>query len=554
MKSERKRIVIVGASAAGLRCACRLARLKPDWQITLVEARRKFSFAACGLPYALSGDIDDFDALRRTDDGALRDVDYFRNIKGFEVLCGQRAVSIDVTGHKLATSGSHGANILAWDELVLATGSRPQTLPGQPSHPRVRPFHSLDDLEALHAGLAGRKIQRVVVIGAGLVGCELAEAFSVMWGAEVTLIEAASDPLSGLLDAELAGIVKREIEKNDVQFFPGCAVESITAGDAGASVSIGDREFRGDAIVVAVGVVPATALARTAEVALGPKGAILVDDRLATSIDHIWAIGDCVLSRNSVTADNSFLPLGSLANRQGRTLANILAGREERFPAIAGAVAVKVFDCNVAAVGLTREQALQCGIRARSVWVHSHDSAHYWPAAKEIALQLTYEQESLRILGMQAAGEGEVAKRVDLACLFIAKGASIEDLAQLEHAYAPPYAPAIDPLATTAFVAANQEEGVESISPLADLSAACVIDVRHSFEIEARPLNAHSLKIIPLEEIRQRFTEIDGADNVVVCERGTRAAEAVRWLRGKGMFLRFLGGGLRFRELAGGGF
>jgi NADPH-dependent 2,4-dienoyl-CoA reductase/sulfur reductase-like enzyme/rhodanese-related sulfurtransferase len=550
MKSERRRVVVIGASAAGLRCACRLARLQPDGDITVVEARNEFSVAACGLPYVLSGDIDDPKALLQTDDGTLRDEAYFANVKGIKVMGGWRATAIDPEARTARIQRGDERKELVWDELVLATGARARRLPGQPDHPLVRAFHTLEDLAPLHDGLAHGSIRRVVVVGAGLVGCELAEAFTAMWGAEVVLVEAAPRPLPTILDGEVAGIVRQELTRNEVRILTGSPVERIETSDKQVEVIAGGESLVADVAIVSIGVDPATELAREAGVSLGPTGAIVVDHRLSTSIPHVWAAGDCIQLSSALGDDPVTLPLGSLANRQGRTLANILAGREDLFPSVCGAATAKVFDCNVASVGLTRDRALAAGHQARCAWVHAHASAHYWPESKEIALQMVYDSDTRRVLGIQAAGDGEVAKRVDVATQLIAGQATIESFAHLEHAYAPPYAPAIDPLAVLAFAASNQEDGVEACSPLESLEGRNVLDVRQPGESESRPVPGGQVKAIPLEEVRSRFGEIEPDGILVVCERGTRSAEVVRWLTSKGHPCKYLGGGLRWRELA----
>jgi len=262
----------------------------------------------------------------------------------------------------------------------------------------------------------------------------------------------------------------------------------------------------------------------------------------------VWAVGDCVEVRHAVTGDGVFLPLGSLANRQGRCVANQLAGRADRFPLVAGAVAVKVLDCNVAATGITRDHAERLGLAARSAWVVGHDSAHYWPEAKEIVLHLVYESGSGRLLGVQAAGDGEVAKRIDVATQLIARGGTLDDLAHVEHAYAPPYAPALDPLAVLAFVAQNQEDGIVGRPPSTGLAGMRVLDVRHPGESEARPVGGGNVVLAPLESLREAGRAGGEGQLLVVCERGTRSAEAVRWLRGRGIDASYLGGGLRLRS------
>ncbi len=551
MANGSRRVVIVGASAAGLRCASRLARLRPEWTVTVVEQREVFSYAACGLPYVLSGDVDDADALRRTSDGALRDAAFFAAVKRVTVLAGRRAVAADAAARTLTLAGPGGEpERLVWDELVLATGASPRRLPAQPRHPRVRSFHVLDDLEPLRAGLRRGEIARVVIVGAGLVGCELAEAFRALWGAEVTLLEAAAGPLPSVADPEIGAVIAATLRRGGVDLRTGVAVEAIAAFDDRVEVAIGGERRTADLVIVAVGVSPEVALARSAGAAIGPTGAIAVDDRLATSVPHVWAAGDCIEVRRLPDGGPVHLPLGSLANRQGRVLADVLAGRDERFPGVAGAVAAKVFDLNLAATGLTRARAAAAGIPARSVWVTAHDRAHYWPEAAEIAINLVYEPRTRRVLGVQAVGAGEVAKRVDVATGFIARGATVAELAGLEHAYAPPFAPAIDPLATAAFAAENQEDGIEARPPDEPFAGARLLDVRHAGERARHPLPA-TATVIALEELRAALPLPGRAPWLAVCERGARSAEAARLVRASGGTASYLGGGMRLRAMLG---
>lgn len=209
---------------------------------------------------------------------------------------------------------------------------------------------------------------------------------------------------------------------------------------------------------------------------------------------------------------------------------------------------MKVFDCNVAAVGITRAEAERRGLAARSAWVVGHDSAHYWPEAKEIVLHLVYESGPGRLLGMQAVGSGEVAKRIDVVTQLLVRGGTLDDLARVEHAYAPPYAPALDPLTVLAFVAQNQEDGIVGRPPSTGLAGMRVLDVRHPEESEARPVGADVVVLAPLENLRDVGQTGGKGPLVVVCERGTRSAEAVRWLRHRGIEASYLGGGLRLRS------
>lgn len=547
----QKKIVIVGGSAAGLRCACRLARLKPRWKITVVESRDTFSYAACGLPYALSGDIGEADALRKTDSGLTRDAGYFSGHKGIEVLAGHRAVAVDTKERNLTVAGEGGRRSIPWDELVLATGATPRMIPDQPEHPRVRPFHVWEDMAGMHEMLARGEIESVALIGGGLVGCELAEAFASMWGAKVTLLESEPSLLPAVLDPAVSACVQKHLADNGVEVLTESPVERLVANDDHVTVATAGGKLLASIAVVAVGVDPAVELARLAGAEIGQCGGIVVDEWFSTSVANLWAIGDCAELRHAVTGQPCLMPLGSLANREGRTLANILAGRTDAFPPVAGAVAVRVFDWNVAAVGCTARKAASSGFNPRSIWLSSHDRPHYWPEAKRIHLALTYDADSGQVLGVQGAGEGEIVKRIDVATQLISRNATVEEFAHIEHAYAPPYSPALDPLAVAAFAAMNQEDGTEAIDPLSDIEDYTVLDVRLPEEVEEAPAACNPSKTVPVGDLRDRIGDIGKDTDLAICEQGTRSAEAVRILSDSGNLIRYLGGGLKWRAAAG---
>jgi len=548
MSESTKRIVVVGASAAGLRCACRVKRLQPGWSVTVVEANEIFSYGACGMPYVLSGDIEDLGALHRTPYGIDRDQTFFETVKGLEILSPWCATDVDAAQKTLTISSGDQERVLDWDELVVATGASPRVLPGQPEHDRIRPFHVWDDVKPLKIGLMRGEIGEVAVVGAGLVGCEVAEAFASLWGADVTLIEAAATPLPEILDPELGAVVAKHLEGQDVKVLTSSPVERFSAADDGVTVFAGGEEVRVDVAVVAVGVLPRTELAVAAGASLGPTGAIRVDERMATSVPHVWAAGDCVEVVHAVSGGPAYTPLGSLANRQGRVLGNVLAGREAAFGPIAGAAAAKVFDLNVASVGCTASRLGADGKGVRSVWITAEDRAHYWPEAKVLLLEMVYDPATRRVLSVQGVSEeGEVAKRIDVAAQLILGDAMIEDFLDVEHAYAPPYAPALDPLTVLACAAQNELDGIEGESPSIDLGSATVLDVRTDDERAERPATAGSLVEIPLAELRARADELPGEPFLVLCAHGTRSAEVARWLAGRGVHARYVGGGMSWR-------
>ncbi|MFO7693681.1 MAG: FAD-dependent oxidoreductase [Vicinamibacterales bacterium] len=544
--SHRRRVIIVGASAAGLRCACRLARLEPRTEVLVIEARDIFSYAACGLPYTLAGEIDADDALRRTSWGRIRDAQYFADAKGVAIRSGWRAVDVDPRDARLHVAGPGGEQErLAYDDLVIATGAHARQLPAQPDHPRVRALHVFEDVEPLRRGLVRGELEHVAIIGAGLVGCETSEALRVLWGARVTLIETAATPLPAVLDPEMGAGVARRLEAGGVTLRTGAAVTSIVPGSTGVAVTGDGEDVVADAVIVAIGAEPSVELAVRAGAALGPTGAISVDARCATSVPHVWAVGDCAEVRDAISGQPVYAPLGGLANRHGRTLGEILAGRTASCPAVAGAMAVRVFDANVAAVGWTRARAERHGVRARSAWVTAEDTAHYWPEARLIHLALVYEPGTRRVLGVQGFGAGDVAKRIDVATQLVVRGATLDDIAQVEHAYAPPYAPAVDPLALVAWVALNQEEGIEADAPTTAFDGRQVLDLREPAERQSRPGPAPGAPAVAPGALRGAAAE-DARGALLVCAHGARAAEAVRLLQSQGISARYLGGGLSF--------
>ena len=328
-------------------------------------------------------------------------------------------------------------------------------------------------------------------------------------------------------------------------------MERIEADDDGVTVFFGGDSVRADIAVVAVGVKANVELALSAGVALGRTGAIAVDGRLATSVPHIWAAGDCIEVRHAVSGEPVHCPLGSLANRQGRVLAGVLAGREERFKNVAGAIAVKVFDLTVAAAGCSLAEAQRRGFHAEAIWMTTDDRAHYWPESEDIHIELVFETETLCLLGIQAVGRGRVVEAVDVAAQLRLQGVSVESLEGIEHCYAPPFAPALAPLTVAAYVARNHVEGVHCTSPTVAVDGHRILDVRLAAEQEARPWRWGESLHIPVEELRSRMAELDDlASWLVVCERGTRSAEAVRWLRLQSLDARYLGGGMIWRHNA----
>jgi len=548
------RMVVVGASAAGLRAAARARRLLPQADIVVLDAEETISLAACGLPYFVSGDISEGAELKRTSYGMVRDPAYFRDVKGLDVRTGMRVEKLDREAgevHAVSVNGGEKA-VLPYDRLVLTTGASPVRIAGVDfDSPKVSTFKTLEEAVALRQQLQTGQIDRVAIVGAGFIGCELAEAFTARWGASVDLIEAQDRVLPQLLDEEMALLVQAHLESQGVAVHTHCPVELVDQTGDGVCITTPDGPIETGHVIVAVGVRPNVEFAREAGVEIGLRGGLVVDDLLRTSDPNIYAGGDCIEVTHCVSGQPLVIPLGSLANRQGRAIGNNLAGGETHFGPVAGSAAVKVFDLNVATAGLTATAAEAAGLSVSAVWGSFPAIAHYYPEGEEIQLKLVYEAGTDRLVGLQGVGKGDVVKRADVFGNLLLQGGTLESLLDAEFAYAPPYAPAVDPLFALGAMALDQEqEGVGGINPMVDLSASVLLDVRLPEEIEAAPFDTDSAVRIPLHELRGRLDEVpSGQPVVVLCERGPRAAEAARLLLQAGREnVSYLGGGRQLRE------
>lgn len=547
-----RRIVVVGASAAGLSCACRIARLEPSWPVTVVEARDVFSFSACGMPYVLSGDIEQPSLIRSTGSGRLRDASYFAAEKGVTVLDGWRVTAVDAQRRAvlMESPGGEETRRLEWDDLVLATGAHARRIPDQPEHPRVHAFHVWDDLIPLFKSLQRGGLERIAIVGAGLVGCELADAFRGLWGLDVVLLERGAAPLPRLLDPELGRLVANHlVDEMGVGLRTSFHVDAIEPDDD--AVTLLDKKgetLRVDAVVVAAGVEPAVELAHSAGVALGGSGAISVSEQMATTVPRVWAIGDCVEVRLAATGGVAHMPAGSLAQRQGRVLANVLCGRQDRFQPVAGAIVLKTDELNIGAVGINATTADAERVAHRSVWLTASDRAHYWPESELLHMKMIYDPLTRRVLGVQAVGRGDVSKRVDVATQLIIRHATIEDFAHIEHGYAPPFSPATEPLSLLARLAQNQEEGILALPPDAELDDAYLVDLRGEKDREALPFDTGHVEGGDMGALRDDSTPLSGRNCVMLCGHGSRAAQAVCFLRERGVDARYLGGGTSWRR------
>lgn len=541
------RVVVVGGVAGGMSAAARLRRLDETAEIVVLERGEYVSFANCGLPYHVAGEIADRSSLLLQTPGSLR------ASLDLDVRVLHEVVSIDRDNRSVRVRDllADVESDLRYDALVLATGADPivPPLPGL-DRPEVRTLRTVPDADALRHLLASGA-RTAVVVGAGFIGLETVEAFRHR-GLDVTLVELAPQVLPAI-DPEMAHLVEAELRRHHVDVRVGAAVTSVEDGTDGHAVDVvladGSR-IPADVVLLGVGVRPATTLARDAGLELSPSGAVVVTPSQQTSDPHIWAVGDATQVVDAVTGVPGVAPLAGPANRQGRTAADAIAGREVASRPVLGTAIVRVFDLTAAVTGPTSRRLTAAGIDHLEVDLHPGSHAGYYPGAEAIHLKVIFAPDG-RLLGAQAVGHDGVDKRIDILAVALRAGFDVDDLAELELAYAPPYGSAKDPVNMAGFMAQNVLDGTLRTWSAGDLDSVLdgsvlLLDVRSASEHDESHLGG-SLNV-PHTELRERIGEVlsaaAGRPVRVLCTSGFRSYLAHRVLTAYGLDSASLNGGL----------
>jgi len=515
-------VVVIGGVAGGMSAAARLRRLDESARITIVERSGHVSFANCGLPYHVGGVIAERDALLLQTPESL--AARFR----MDVRVRQEAICIDRDRRVVIVRdlGSGTEAELPYDALILSPGASP-VRPPIPGIERALALRNLEDTDALVEAV--RDAKTAVVIGGGFIGLEMAENL-VHRGLQTAIVEATSQVMAPL-DPEMVEPVHRRIRRAKVALHLGSAVTEIRERDV--TLSDGER-LPADVVVAAIGVRPETGLAAGAGLAIGPRGGISIDEQFRTSDPHIYAVGDAVEKRDRLDGSEALIPLANTANRQGRFVADVIAGRPGTDRGVNGTAIVGVFGLQVATTGWNEKRLRAAGRPYLAVHTHPGSQAGYYPGADGMSLKLLLDPETDRILGAQGVGRSGIDKRIDVIATAMAGGLTASDLADLELAYAPQFSSAKDPVNMLGYAAMNARTGLTPTIQWHEVEAAmaagaALIDVRDPGEHRHGAIPGSIL--IPVNELRDRLDEVPKGSVIVHCAVGIRGHTATRILR-----------------------
>lgn len=533
------KIIIVGGVAGGMSAATRLRRLKEDAEIIIFEKGPFVSFANCGLPYYVSGEIAEREDLLVQTPESLKarfrlDVRPFHEVTA--ISPDQHMVTVRHDGKEFTES---------YDQLILSPGAKPFVPPieGLETAENTYTLRNVPDLDEIMLALE-KEPKEAVVIGAGFIGLEMAENLRKR-GLNVTIVEKAPHVLPPL-DEEMAAFVQAELLKNGIQVVTS---QSATRFEDKGKVIVleNGQKIASDVTILSVGVQPENALAQVAGIELGLRGGILVNERYETSQPDIYAVGDAIVVKQEVTGEDALISLASPANRQGRQVADVIAGVARKNKGSIGTAIVRAFDMTAASTGLSERILRMNGLPYQVIHVSGKDHAGYYPGATDVTLKLLFEPTSGKIYGAQGVGKKGVDKRIDILATAIKGNLTIFDLPELEFTYAPPFGSAKDPVNMLGYAALNLVEGLSDNIQWYELEDELAagkkfLDVRTASELQQGRLKVDTVHI-PLNELRERLGELDKSqDYIVSCHSGLRSYIAERILKQAGFSVKNLDG------------
>ena len=541
------KIIIVGGVAGGMSAATRLRRLMEDAEITIFEKGPFVSFANCGLPYYVSGEIANRDSLLVQTPESLK-ARFNLDVRPFHEV-----ISISPEKHTVTVRHDGQEFTESYDKLILSPGAKPfvPAIEGLAEAKNAYTLRNVPDLDEIMAALDNYP-KEAVIIGAGFIGLEMAENLAKR-GLQVTIVEKAPHVLPSL-DQEMAAFVQAELVKNGVRVITS---QSATRFEDQGKVIVleNGQKITSDLTILSVGVEPENGLAKTAGIELGLRGGILVDEHYETSQKDIFAVGDAIVVKQEITGQDALISLASPANRQGRQVADVIAGLERTNKGSIGTAIVRAFDMTAASTGLSERILSMNQLPYKALHVSGKDHASYYPGATDMTLKLLFDPTTGKIYGAQGVGKKGVDKRIDILATAIKGNLTVLDLPELEFTYAPPFGSAKDPVNMLGYAALNLIEGLSDNIQWYQLEDELAkgkkfLDVRTSGEFQSGRLKVDTIHI-PLNELRERLDELDKNQAYIVsCHSGLRSYIAERILKQAGFTVQNLDGAYSLYKMA----
>ena len=542
------KVVIVGGVAGGATAATRLRRLDEHAQITVFERSGYISYANCGLPYYIGGVIEDKEELTLQTPESIGK--RFRiDMKVHHEVTDINAEKKTVTVHNLDTGKVYEES---YDKLILSPGARPvmPNLPGIENE-KIFTLRTVEDTLKIRSFVEEKKPKTAVMVGGGFIGLEVAENLCDL-GVKVTIVQRPKQ-LMNTLDYDMATLVHNKLRSKGIGLKLGGDVIGFDEKEDLQVLLKDDEPIPADMVLMAIGVSPETTLAKKIGLELGIKGAIVVNDKMETSVPDIYAVGDAVQVKHTVTGNNAVISLAGPANKQGRIVADNICGLDSHYKGSMGSSVIKLFDMTVASTGLTEKAAKDAGIQYERVVLSPASHASYYPGAKVMTMKVVYEKSTLKILGAQIVGYDGVDKRLDVIATAISAGMKATELKDLDLAYAPPYSSAKDPVNMAGFMIENIESGIvkqfhyDELDKLPRDGSVTLLDTRTQGEYARGHVDGFIN--IPVDDLRENIDKLDKSKPVyVMCQSGLRSYISCRILSGEGFDCYNFSGVYRFYE------
>lgn len=544
------KVVIVGGVAGGATAAARIRRLKEDAEIIILEKTGYISYANCGLPYYIG------DVIEESNNLILQTPQSFKNRFCIDVRVNNEVISVNsdkkyVVVKNVLTNETYQET---YDKLILSPGAKPlmPNISGMDSN-RIFTLKTVEDTFKMKKFIQDKNPKRVVIIGGGFIGMEMLENLLNL-GLEVTLIE-GSNQLLGQLDGDMASFVHVKLKNLGIRFFLNTVVSKFEDTGKGLNVFVDNQMIlQTDIVLMTIGVVPETSFIKNTSITLGIKGSIVVNEKMETSIEDIYAVGDAVEVNNFVTNERGLILLAGPANKQARIAADNICGLNSRYQGFQSSSILKLFDWTIASTGISEKQAKKLNINYEKVILSPNSNASYYPYGDIMTIKVLYNKNNLHILGAQIIGTKGVDKRIDVFATAMRAQLKATELVNLDLSYAPPYSSAKDPVNMVGYIIENIEHGLvkqfhfEELEQIKKNHAVILLDTRTPFEYVRGHLEGFIN--IPIDELRQRLGELSSHKTIyVMCQSGMRSYLACRILSQNGFHCYNFSGGYRFYEI-----